>query len=109
MVPVIGEGPDLSLNAVIYATDFSVCSQNAGFYAAFLAKHFSATLMVAHAFILSQAAMEVEIDHSLVSQQRKDLEFLLSGKASALLRDSGKAMPVLLEGDPEGGASGSGG
>jgi nucleotide-binding universal stress UspA family protein len=100
-VPVIGEGPDLDLNAVVYATDFSVCSQNAGIYAAFLAKHFSATLVVAHAFTLSQAAMEAEIDRSLVSQQRKDMEFLLSRKAFTLSRGSVEATPVLLQGDPK--------
>ncbi len=100
-MPVIGERPDLDLNAVIYATDFSVCSQNAGLYAALLSRHFSATLMVAHAFTLSQAAMEVEVDRSLVSQQRKDLESLLSQKAFALSNGSVQAMPVLLEGDPK--------
>ncbi len=100
-MPVIGERPDLELSAVIYATDFSVCSQNAGLYAALLSKHFSATLMIAHAFTLSQAAMEVEVDRSLVSQQRKDLEFLLSRKALALSNGSFQAMPVLLEGDPK--------
>ena len=100
-MPMIGEGPDLDLNAVVYATDFSVCSQNAGIYAAFLARHFSATLVVAHAFTLSHAAMEVEIDRSLVSQQRKDLEFLLSRKAFALSRGSVETMPILLEGDPK--------
>jgi nucleotide-binding universal stress UspA family protein len=99
-VPLIGERPDLDLNAVVYATDFSVCSQNAGIYAAFLADHFSTALVVAHAFTLSQAAMEVEIDRSLLSRQRKDLEFLLSRKAFALSRGSVAARPVLLEGDP---------
>ncbi len=100
-MPVIGDRPDLDLSAVIYATDFSVCSQNAGLYAASLAKRFSAKLLVAHAFTLSQAAMEVEIDRSLISQQRKDLEFLLSRKAFELARGSIEAMPVLLDGDPK--------
>jgi nucleotide-binding universal stress UspA family protein len=100
-VPVIGGWPYGNLNAVVYATDFSLCSQNAGLYAAFLAHHFSARLLVAHAFTLSQAAMEVEVDRSLVSQQRKDLEFLLSRKASTLSRDSVEATGILLEGDPK--------
>ena len=95
-VPVIGERPELDLNAVVYGTDFSVCSQNAGLYAAFLARHFSTALMVAHAFTLSQAAMEVEIDPSLVSQQRKDLEFLLSreGLRAVSWFRQGHARPV---------------
>ena len=99
-MPLIGDRPDLNLRTVIYATDFSLCSQNAGLYAACLAKYFSATLLVAHAFTLSQAAMEVEVDHTLVSQQRKDLEFLLSRKAFNLASDSLEAIPILLDGDP---------
>ena len=51
------ESTKLKVKAVVYATDLSLCSQNAGFYAAFLAQFFSAELLVAHAFILSQAAM----------------------------------------------------
>lgn len=100
-MPVNGERPELDLNAVVYGTDFSVCSQNAGLYAAFLAQHFAASLMVAHAFTLSQAAMEVEAEPSSVSQQRKDLEFLLSREAAALSHASFKAASVLLEGDPK--------
>lgn len=101
-MPIMDESPDVNLNAVIYGTDFSVCSQNAGLYAGLLAKHFSAKLLVAHAFTLSQAAMEVEIDRSLVSQQRKDLQFLLSRKASVLgSANSLEAVPLLLEGDPK--------
>lgn len=100
-MPVIGDSPSLDLNAVVYGTDFSVGSQNAGPYAAFLAGHFSATLTVAHAFTLSQAAMEAEIDSSFESQQRKDLNFLLSREASALSHGSVKASPVLVEGDPK--------
>ena len=99
-MPLIRDRPDLNLRTVIYATDFSLCSQNAGLYAACLAKYFSATLLVAHAFTLSQAAMEVEVDHKLVSQQRKDLEFLLSRKAFNLASDSLETIPILLDGDP---------
>ncbi len=90
-----------SFRAVIFATDLSVCSQNAGFYAALVAKHFSAGLLIVHAFTLTQAAMEVEIHPSLISQQRKDLEVLLSQKASALSSDSIKAVPLLFDGDPK--------
>lgn len=100
-MPVIGEMPELDLNAVIYGTDFSASSSNAGFYAASLAEHFSATLIVTHAFTLSQAAMEVEVEPSQVSRQRKDLESRLSREASALSHGSFQAMPVLLQGDPK--------
>ena len=100
-MPLMGDRPELNLNAVIYGTDFSICSQNAGFYAAFMAKHFSAKLLLAHAFTLSQAALEVEIDGSLVSQQRQDLQLLLSQKASALASGPIEAIPILLDGDPK--------
>lgn len=100
-MPLMGDRPELNLNAVIYATDFSVCSQNAGLYSAAMAKYFSSKLLVAHAFTLSQAAMEVEIDSALVSQQRQDLQLLLSQKASALASNSIEAIPILLDGDPK--------
>jgi nucleotide-binding universal stress UspA family protein len=94
------EGTELTVKAVVFATDLSLCCQNAGFYAAFLARFFSADLLVAHAFRLSQAAMEVEFDPALISEQRKDLEFLLSRKAAKLSRDGVHARSVLVEGDP---------
>lgn len=100
-MPVIGDQPELSLNSIVYATDFSVCSQNAGLYAKLLAQYFPASLFVTHAFILSHSAMEVEIDNKTVSQQRKDLQILLTNKASLLGDNSVKATPVLIEGDPE--------
>lgn len=100
MVAVTRDGPALSVKAVIYATDFSICSENAALYARFLAKRFSAKLLVAHAFTASQAALAVETDPSIVSRQRKNLQLLLSSKALALASDSIDAIPVLLEGDP---------
>lgn len=96
-----GEHAQLKIKAVIFATDLSLCCQNVGYYASFMAEHLSAELVVAHAFTLSQAAMEVEFDPALVSEQRKDLEFLLSRKAATLSRDRVHATPALAEGDPE--------
>ena len=92
---------ELQLESFIFATDFSECSQNAGIYAALLAKYFGAKLLVAHAFTLSQAAMDVELEHSISSQQRKDLLRDLTEKCDALARASIDAVPVLLEGDPK--------
>lgn len=91
----------LDVNAVIFATDFSIFSQNAGLYALQLARFFSAQLIVTHAFTLSQTAMEVEIDHSLISQQRKDLEATLGTKAMDLAAGSTKPLPILVDGDPK--------
>ncbi len=90
----------MNIKTVIYATDLSVCCQKAGKYAAFLTRHFSAELLIAHAFTLSQAAMEVEIDPELISEQRKDLEFLLARKAERLRGQGLRAESVLLSGDP---------
>jgi nucleotide-binding universal stress UspA family protein len=100
-MPIIGDKPDLSLKAVVYATDFSLGAQNAGLYASRLAGYFSATLIVTHAFTLSQAALEVEIDRILVSKQRKDLKTLLANKTGQLAGKSIEAISILLEGDPK--------
>lgn len=95
-----GASTELKVKTVVYATDLSLCCQNAGFYAAFLAQFFSAELLVSHAFILSQAATEVEFDPALISEQRKDLEFLLSRKGAILSRQGMHSSPALVEGDP---------
>ena len=100
-MPVIGDRPELNLKTVVYATDFSLRSKNAGLYAARMAAHFSAKLLVTHAFTLAQAALEVEIGDRKLSQQRRDLTRLLSGEAAVLGKDSIEAIPILLEGDPE--------
>ncbi len=100
-VPVIDEIPGFNVNAFIYATDFSLGSQNAGLYAQMLARYFSCRLAVAHAFTLSQAALEVEVDRRLVSQQRKDLQLLLAQKADQLKDGPLEVVPSLLDGDPK--------
>ena len=100
-MPVFGDRPELNLKTVIFATDFSLRSINAGLYAARKAAHFSARLLVAHAFTLVQAAMEVEVGDRRLSHQRKGLEVLLSREAALLGSTSIEAIPMLLEGDPE--------
>ena len=100
-MPVIADKPELNLKTVVYATDFSLCSKNAGLYAARMAAYFSAQLLVTHAFTLAQAALEVEIGDRQLSQQRKDLTHLLLKEAALLGADSVEAIPALLEGDPE--------
>ena len=98
-MPIVGDKLDLNVKAVIFATDFSIGAQNAGLYASQLAGYLGASLLVVHAFTLSQAAMEVEIDPMLVSQQRKDLKAALANKAAQLAAKSIKAIPILLEGE----------
>jgi nucleotide-binding universal stress UspA family protein len=100
-MPVIGDKPELNLRSVIYATDFSPRSMNAGLYAVRMAIYFSAKLLVTHAFTLAQAAMEVEVGDRRLSQQRRDLTHLLSKEAARLGADSIDVIPHLLEGNPE--------
>jgi nucleotide-binding universal stress UspA family protein len=66
-----------------------------------MAAYFSAELLVAHAFTLSQAALEVETGDRKTSLQRVDLNCLLSKEAHLLGMDSVKPIPKLLEGDPK--------
>jgi nucleotide-binding universal stress UspA family protein len=100
-MPVIGDRPDLNLKTVIYATDFSPCSKNAGLYAARMAAYFSAKLLVTHAFTLEQAALEVEIGDRRLSRQRESLTNLLWKEADLLGAQSIDIIPTLLEGAPE--------
>ncbi len=99
-MPIVGERPEISVNAVVFATDFSTCSENAGNYAQLLASLFSASLLVTHAFLLTQAAMEVEMGRRKTSRQREDLLTQLTQKATALGSATLNAVPVLLEGNP---------
>jgi hypothetical protein len=89
-MPITGDKSDFNLKTVLYATDFSPASESAGFYAGRLAAHFSATLLVAHAFTPTQAAMEVETAQSRPSQQRKDLQALLTKKPHIWSADRSK-------------------
>jgi nucleotide-binding universal stress UspA family protein len=66
-----------------------------------MAACFSAKLLVAHAFTLSQAALEVEVGDHKVSQQRIGLKRLLSNEALSLKMDAMEPTPTLLEGDPK--------
>lgn len=100
-MPMIGDRPELNLKTIVYATDFSLSSENAGLYAARIAAYFSATLVVAHAFTLSQAALEVEINQIQESQQRRGLKSLLSQRALLLGAAPIDAISTLIEGEPK--------
>lgn len=91
-----------TLNSVIYATDFSPFSENAGRYASLLARQFDAELLVAHTFVLTQAAMEAEAEArpAIKSNQRQESEATLARIARHL--GSGlRTSTLLLEGDPQ--------
>ena len=94
-MPVIGDRPELNLKTIIYATDFSLCSKNAGLYAARMAAYFSAKLLITHAFTLEQAALEVEVGDRRLSQQRQKLTHLLSRAADFLGASSIEVIPVI--------------
>ncbi len=99
-MPLAGDRPGISVNSVIYATDFSSCSDQAGIYARILASYFSVPLLVAHAFLLSRAAMEVELAKGTPCKQRDDLEKRLGQIADTLSAGNVNAAPVLIEGNP---------
>jgi nucleotide-binding universal stress UspA family protein len=99
-MPIIGESSPLQLESILFATDFSPASQNAGLYAAALSVHFGTDLLVAHAFTLLQASLEVEAEHPQSSQQRKNLTHDLTLTAESLQAGRGLTQSALVEGDP---------
>jgi nucleotide-binding universal stress UspA family protein len=88
------------LENVIFATDFTSASTNAGLYASALSMRLGADLLVAHGFGLIQAALEAEMDLPLHSQQRANLHIDLAAVARKLDAGMGVAQPILLDGDP---------
>ncbi len=91
---------DLSFSSVVFATDFSASVRAAGRYAALLAQHFDAELIVVHAFRLLTAAAEAELLGHVRSMQRKQLEHLLSETVKELTPAARKSATVLGEGNP---------
>jgi nucleotide-binding universal stress UspA family protein len=85
---------------VVFATDFSPASYNAGLYASAISMHFHTNLVVAHAFVLTQAALEVEAEKPLASQQRINLKHDLTLVAEVLESGKGETEIALLDGDP---------
>lgn len=98
---VPANSPLLPFQAIVYATDFSSCSENAGHYANLLARKFDADLLVAHAFVLSYPAMEIEAEDGRTkkSEERKELESALAATAARFGADVKRVVPVLLDGD----------
>lgn len=99
-MPIIGKRAALELDSIIFATDFSPASQNAGLYASAISAHFGISLVIAHAFTLVQAALEVEAEKPLASQQRANLNYELMLTAKILDAGQQRAESILLEGDP---------
>ena len=99
-MPTISKHLAIQLDTVVFATDFSPASQNAGLYASAVSVRFGTNLVVAHAFTLTQAALEAETERPLASQQRRNLNHDLALAAEILDAGRGTTETVLLEGDP---------
>ncbi len=99
---VKADSTQLSFKTIIYATDFSSCSENAGLYASMLARKFDADLLVAHTFVISQPAMEAEAagGPAVKSLQRKDIEEALTAAAQRFGKGVHRTSTALLDGDP---------
>ena len=93
----------LVLKTVVHATDFSSNSENAGLYAAMFARQFNAELLLAHAFVLSPRAMDVEAGVTAPaqrSQQRQDLELALMGITPRYEERAKHVGTALVDGNP---------
>lgn len=92
----------LQFKTVVLATDFSDSSENTGKFARLMARQFDADLLVAHAFVLTQGAMEAEAEqHGARSAQRAEIEAALNREAQRLGEGVRRASTVLLEGDAQ--------
>jgi nucleotide-binding universal stress UspA family protein len=96
----VSRDAQLSIDSVVFATDFSPWSRNAGFYAAAIARHFAAELIVIHAFILSQSAREAESLGRVDSVERRQLENQLRATAASLVAHGVRARAELVDGVP---------
>lgn len=97
---IIGKSSQIQLDSILFATDFSPASYNAGLYASAVSMHFATRLIVSHSFSLTQAALEVEVEKARPSQQRIDLEHDLALAAEVLDAGRGTTKMELVEGDP---------
>jgi nucleotide-binding universal stress UspA family protein len=99
-VPTIGKHLAIQLDSIVFATDFSPASQNAGLYASAVSVRLGTSLVVAHAFTLTQAALEVEAEKPFGSVQRANLALDLTLTAQELKSGRGTTEAALLQGDP---------
>lgn len=97
---VFGASSTIKLDTIIFATDFSPASHNAGLYASAVSMRLVTRLVVAHGFTLIQAATEAELVTSRPSMQRRDLDHDLALMAEVLHAGQGATETVLLPGDP---------
>ena len=97
---IIGKSSTIQLDCILFASDFSPASHNAGLYASALAVHIGTKLIVGHSFTLTQAEDEVEVEKAKASRQRVDLEHDLKLAPHVLDAGRGATESVLIEGEP---------
>ncbi len=90
----------LSIASIVFATDFSPASRNAGHYAAAIAAHFEAELVILHAFLLTQGAEEAEARTQQESAERRGLDDQLRATAASLASPGRRVRTKLLVGEP---------
>ncbi len=90
----------MSIDTVVFATDFSPASYAASLYATALAEHFRCALLLIHVFVPSQSAQDAEAQSGLPSDDRKSRQQRLDLTAAALKPSSGEAKSLLVDGDP---------
>jgi len=96
----VSHDAQLSIAHIVFATDFSSASRNAGLYAAAIARHFNAKLIIIHAFILSQSAREAESLGRIDSAERRHLDKQLRATAAYLVPSGESVRADLLDGEP---------
>lgn len=96
----VSHDAQLSIASIVFATDFSSASRNAGLYAAAIARHFNAKLIIIHAFILSQSAREAESLSRIDSAERRHLKTQLQSTAASLVVSGESVRTELLDGEP---------
>ena len=90
----------MSIDTVVFATDFSPASYAASLYATALAEHFRCALLLIHVFVPSQSAQDAEAQSGLPSDDRKSRQQRLDLTAAALKPSNSEAKSLLVDGDP---------
>lgn len=98
---VENDRPEVNIDCIVFATDFSSYSENAGRYARQLAQYYAAKLLVTHVFHAGPAAMEADALSSNLSREREHISSRLTRAAHALSTGGVDARPILLEGNTE--------
>ena len=94
------ENGQLLISSVVFATDLSLVSRNAGLYAMAIAEHFQAELTITHSFIPSQSAEEVEVLKQHHSGDRIERIARLKTTVAAFAFRDLRVRTQLLVGDP---------